>query len=463
MARVGVSAVASIVDIFTDLYITCIFSQDVKTYGLFYASLTSLLLSAFLQIFTVWFIYRPLGKMRAVRECSWILIGLKPAVDAYRVASGKKQEAKTLMPPLNEMAGMKVIEMFAEAIPGVIIQLMAIATAKGGSVGSIVWLSVAVSAFTIGFGSATISYDWDTDPKCRQGRSNFYGFVPASVNKRLRVFCSMVMITSSNLMIRSMTIVILGLVGRTWVFAYIGADLGLYLIVKLLRDDFWYHLQMGGNIEIVSSILFRVVGKIVVDFTSIVQLRHSQELGGVQWICSFVVSMVSLPIATKIYEVKGGDTKNVQLAWKTAWTFIPIVSISFGVLFYNMDHKYIGTFFSTQTGKGMNHERFKNGANDQIKLQIFYHSRHFWVGIEDEMKQFIAENWEKWEINDIYWFDDVLKATVPIEWIPTSNSRNRESLRRGSVRRRSLLDSIPGNLHRVAPPLLENQITPILQ
>ena len=62
---------------------------------------------------------------------------------------------------------MKVVEMFAEAIPGVIIQLMAIATSDK-DVGTSAWLSVAVSAITTGFASATISYDWDTDPARRE-------------------------------------------------------------------------------------------------------------------------------------------------------------------------------------------------------------------------------------------------------------------------------------------------------
>ena len=45
-----------------------------------------------------------------------------------------------------EMTAMKVSEMFAEAIPGVIIQLIAIATSKG-EVGTSAWLSISVSAF----------------------------------------------------------------------------------------------------------------------------------------------------------------------------------------------------------------------------------------------------------------------------------------------------------------------------
>ena len=61
-----------------------------------------------------------------------------------------------------------MIEMFAEGVPGVIIQLMALATAGAEEeVSSAAWLSIAVSALTVGFTSATISYDYDTDPERR--------------------------------------------------------------------------------------------------------------------------------------------------------------------------------------------------------------------------------------------------------------------------------------------------------
>ena len=122
----------------------------------------------------VWGQNKKLGMKRVLREWFPILIGFKPAVDAYRVATGEKQEAEQAFDALTEMTYMKGIEMFAEAIPGVIIQLMAIATSDKG-VGTSAWLSVAVSAITTGFASASISYDWDTNPAKREETPDFYG------------------------------------------------------------------------------------------------------------------------------------------------------------------------------------------------------------------------------------------------------------------------------------------------
>ena len=68
-----------------------------------------------------------------------ILIGFKPAVDAYRVAKGEKQQAGQVIDALTELSFMKGIEMFAEAIPGVIIELMA-TVRNDGEVADAAWV-----------------------------------------------------------------------------------------------------------------------------------------------------------------------------------------------------------------------------------------------------------------------------------------------------------------------------------
>jgi hypothetical protein len=165
---------------------------------------------------------------RVLREWFPILIGFKPAVDAYRVAKGEKQEAGQATGPMIEMTSMKVVEMFAEAIPGVIIQLMAIATSED-DVEDAAWVSLIVSALTTGYASATISYDFDTDPVKREQVPDFYGYAPANPTKRSIIFVSMTLFSACMLVMRCMTIVVLGLLGGKWVSLYVGADLGLYL------------------------------------------------------------------------------------------------------------------------------------------------------------------------------------------------------------------------------------------
>jgi hypothetical protein len=430
-ARVTVGAITSMTDLLTDVYVTYMFWSG-KKYGYFKASLASLVASIGIQIFTVWVQNRKMGMKRVVMEWIPILLGYKPAVDAYRVANGAKQEVGAVYDPAFEMALMKFLEMFAEAIPGVIIQLMAIATSDK-DVGTSAWLSVSVSAITTGFASATISYDFDTEPSRREVAPDFYGYIPAKASKRTVVFVAMLLFSAGMILIRCTTIVLLGLMGGNWVFLYIGADLGLYLLVKILRGDFWYWTPLGGNIEVVVSIIARVVCKIVVDFTSIVQIRHPNELGGLYWLFGLLLTMASLPVSIFI-ALPNVDEQAIDIASSIVRIFIPITTLCFAVFFWNIEKNYLHTFWSTQRGKDMTMAYFLEGESDEMKFEVFNNSRHQWVSIEGEVKKWVGLNWAKWEEEQQEWLTDLKKSKVPVDFIPADgDARRRESVRRASV------------------------------
>jgi hypothetical protein len=432
-ARVMTGAVLSMTDLVTDVYVTYMFRRGQK-YGYFKASLASLAVSIGIQMLVVWGQNRKLGMKRVVREWIPILLGYKPAVDAYRVATGAKQEVGAVYDPMNELTCMKCSEMFAEAIPGVITQLMAIATSDK-DVGTSAWLSVAVSAITTGFASATISYDWDTDPFNRENAPDFYGYTPAKASKRTVVFVSTLLFTAGMLLIRCTTIVLLGLIGGSWAFLYIGADLGLYILVKILRGDFWYWLPVGGNMEIVTSIIGRVIVKIIVDFTSMVHFRHPNEVGGTYWLFGLVLTMVSLPVSIYIYLFSPyADDNPIHFASFIVKYIIPITTTCLAVFFFNIESKYLHTFWSTQRSKDMSMAYFLEGESDNIKIEVFKRSKHHWILIEGEIKKWVGLNWAKWEEEQPEWLTDVIKAAVPVDFIPTKGDARRiESVRRASV------------------------------
>jgi hypothetical protein len=430
-ARVTFGAVTSMTDLLTDVYVTHKFWSD-KKYGYFKASFASLTVSIGLQMLTVWGQNKKLGMRRVLREWFPILIGFKPAVDAYRVATGAKQEVGAVVDPMFEMTVMKVFEMFAEAIPGVIIQLMAIATSDK-EVGTSAWLSVAVSAITTGFASATISYDWDTSPTFRKDAPDFYGYIPAKASKRIVVFLSMLLLSAGMLLIRCTTIVLLGLMGGSWAFLYLGADLGLYMFVKILSGDFWYWMRLEGNLEIMSTIIMRVVIKIIVDFTSIMQLRHPNEVGGAYWSFDLVLTMGSLLVSTYLASPYV-DGKAIDIASSMMNYFIPITTLCFVVFLLNIENKYLHTFWSTQTSKDYSMAFFLEGESEEVKFLVLTYSRHHWVSIEGEIKKWVEMNWAKWEEEKPDWFTDVMKALVPVDFIPADgDARRRESVRRASV------------------------------
>ena len=107
----------------------------------------------------------------------WLLVlsYLKPGVDAWKVASGAVHEENTAFDPKLEMTYSKGVELATESIPGSILQCYALL--RGGGRGKVTEkvVSIAISAFTTGMCSASISYDFDSDPEQRRKNPAFYG------------------------------------------------------------------------------------------------------------------------------------------------------------------------------------------------------------------------------------------------------------------------------------------------
>mmetsp|Transcript_6163 Transcript_6163/g.12231 ORF Transcript_6163/g.12231 Transcript_6163/m.12231 type:complete len:592 (+) Transcript_6163:1-1776(+) len=432
MFRVIFGALTSLLDLGTDIYVTNMFWNDGK-WGYFVASCVSLSVSIGIQLLLVYGQNRKLGWQRVFMEAIPVLTGLKPAVDAYHVAKGLKQKKGTSLDTISELTYMKCIEMFGEAIPGVIIQLMAIVTIgkdekgedKEVAVGA--WISLAISALSTGYTSAVISYDYDTDPGNRQHLPSFYGYVPTNPKLRSIVFASMIFFCSGVLMIRSLTIVLLSLLGMWWAFAFVGADLVLYLTIKLLRNDFWYWVPLGGNLEILMSFLCRVIVKIITDFTSIIQFRHSNEVGGLYWTFGFLLTMASLPITIKIYEARQGDESIVSMSWRLLYILTPSSLTMFSIFFYNMDKRYWQTFYSTQRGKDLTIKIFRESNEDGAKASyIFERSTHHWFLVKEEVKSWVKSNWSRWEEEKPNWLDDNMRAKIPVQWLPIKKAKNNE-------------------------------------
>jgi hypothetical protein len=223
--------------------------------------------------------------------------------------------------------------------------------------------------------------------------------------------------------------------GKTWVNIYVGADLGLYLMIKILRGDFWYWVPAGGFLEFVLSIVGRIMVKVITDFTSIVQFRHPNELGGMYWSFGFVFTMGSLPVAIRNYEKQGGDKKTLDLVLTLLYIFMTSNIIMFGVFFNNIDKKYRQTFVSMERGKDLTVRRFQHGNNEEMRADaILNNSRHHWKSIEEEVKSWVESNWSSWEEEKPKWLTDAMRARVPEEFIPADgDARRRESVRRASV------------------------------
>ena len=242
--RVFAGAALSTVDLATDVYITYTFWSDGKE-SFFRLSIAMLSVSMSLGIFFVSLQNQKVGFKKVFAEVLLLIFGLKAGADAFRVVSGAKMQEGQVIEPLMELTLMRALEMFAEAIPGVIIQLSAILSSDGKlSIAAIV--SLIASALTTGFGSASLSYDLDTDTRKRFDNPDFYGYIPMDSRRRTVLFFSMLLISAVMLFVRALVFVLLGLVQVKIALLFFWADIALFIFFKIVRGDFIYWIAIDG-------------------------------------------------------------------------------------------------------------------------------------------------------------------------------------------------------------------------
>jgi hypothetical protein len=153
----------------------------------------------------------------------------------------------------------KGAEIFAEAIPAGVLQMYAFVQTQNRSM--VALGSIVISALTTGFGSALISYDMDTSPKKRRETPDFYGFVPPT--GRGFIFFLMVVFSTVQFLAKITAIALLGAVSKKWVVLYLLGDIVLYLLNKIIRNDFlsWVPIQSYVG-SLAGSLLLRFTRKV---------------------------------------------------------------------------------------------------------------------------------------------------------------------------------------------------------
>jgi len=118
-------------------------------------------------------------------ELIFVVTFLKPAVDAYRVATGHEDKDATYS-PLVEMSFGKGCEMAFESIPGGLLQAYMFINSPEKT--TFLLVSILISTLTTGFSSAMVSYDMDVSVANRKEVPLFYGYIKDSNTERMITF-----------------------------------------------------------------------------------------------------------------------------------------------------------------------------------------------------------------------------------------------------------------------------------
>jgi len=182
--RVIVGALLSIGDMISDIWVIISYLKIGNTSGA-YSLMAMLGSNVSVQLLIVYFQNRKKSKRVILREMMFVVTFLKPAVDAFRVATGHMDE-DAVISPLQELAFGKGTELAFESIPGGLLQAYVFINSPKKTMFFLI--SISISTLTTGFSSAMISYDMEVSVSNRKEVPLFYGYIKDGYTERIITF-----------------------------------------------------------------------------------------------------------------------------------------------------------------------------------------------------------------------------------------------------------------------------------
>jgi hypothetical protein len=217
-------------------------------------------------------------------------------------------------------------------------------------------------------------------------------------------------------------------------------------VYKILRSDFRHWIALTGKASVVESVLERLIVKVLVDFTGVIQFRAAGEMGGAWYTFTTVrggrrrnsplrcrspsrfparpqvTSLAASLVATRVYYASLDEGEEEVMEEGRAWTIVGALggswTVSFACFLLLMKREYWATFFSTQTGHAWIRHFFLEGTTDAVKARTLNCNTVHWVSIRDDVKAWTLGEWERWEQEKPAWFTDAWKDKVDDDMIP---------------------------------------------
>jgi len=216
----------------------------------------------------------------------------------------------------------------------------------------------------------------------------------------------------------------------------VGGEIVLYLIFKVVRDDLFYWIPASGSVATAMSILQRIGGKILVDFTGCFHLRHPFEMGGLGFTLSLFWAQI-FPFLAMHFSHEEGIKKSADYDIEVILVFLVISFLLWLIMtivfFCTVDSSYLHTFFGTKTAPQYSCELYFTSREDFQKFDaIFTIQTQYTKSIHKEVKEWVAENIDKWKREKPAWFNI---EKIPDEFLPKHvlESEGGENRRRSSV------------------------------
>jgi len=205
--------------------------------------------------------------------------------------------------------------------------------------------------------------------------------------------------------------------GKSLVVHFVLGELLVYVAYKLVRRDFLCWMRLDGILSVTVSIVYRLLVKIIVDYSGCLHLRLPNELGGFAFSVSMLWAQIFPFVALQLYTSENENVNEMKENLNIFLICIFALWLLLNIAFFAMINlKFIGTFVSTQTAGQYACEWFLTADEDQGRFgAAFYNRISFKKPIDREVKEWVAENIEMWKLEKPVWF---YIEKIPDDFLP---------------------------------------------
>jgi len=219
-------------------------------------------------------------------------------------------------------------------------------------------------------------------------------------------------------------------------------------LYKIARGDLRYWFNLSNIQSWIVTILMRAIIKVITDFTLIVQFRGQLELGGMYWSMNMIANQIFCFVSVFLYKrfadissnalnnstsiatilCNSTDIGNTTNTGCKAGTELPLQEFVIGLFLLSMlcffgflfliKKEYLWTFFDRRTGSQYVIDNWRNGISDKDRFYVFSKHPSLYKSINKELKDWLSENWERWEDENEDWFGAAAISTVPSDLLP---------------------------------------------
>jgi hypothetical protein len=314
----------------------------------------------------------------------------------------------------------KSAEMFAEAIPGFIVQVVALISSEKKSTAAAI--SLLMSAFSVAYATASSAYDKDTSPSERRREPTSFGMIPDT--GRGVAFAIMFSLSALQVIAKGTSFALLFVADRGLLVKFLCTENAVSHCWFLLRRDWLVATAVPRSVVPVLSLVVRTVGGPIFSTNGYLIVRIADNATGfwftlyfLSWgvFCSFLAAHLYDEYAAEgLTKLAPEATFGFAATVSTLWT---ITFVYF--LFFVCVPEYRASFWSLQTGREYVESYFlDNEGDEELRFRIFNYNERKWANISDDVEAWSHANWARWVAEEPSWFTPLAISKVSNRFIP---------------------------------------------